>query len=247
MRGGGYGRTDRRTARRLSPKTDGTGVVDHESYWGRSIDRLMDLPKIFALGALMMTAAVVGWAEEARFSQRLTPAERAEVGLVKLSSDQLAVLDALVRRDEKMNAMPDATHPPPARFTQRLSSEERKSAGLNLLSEAELARLDVLIDQVNSGHLLSPKPKPATSALKPEPTSPSPEIHGMLSFTYGMGRGGYREEGGAVALSLDGPAHDFSLFVGYEEMRGKGPLLDRGYAGSYFLARPLHAVPSVVH
>lgn len=207
----------------------------------------MDLPKIFALGALMMAAAVVGGAEDARFSQRLTPTEQAEAGFVKLSSDQLAVLDALVRRDEKMNAMPDATHPPPARFTQRLSSEERKSAGLDLLTEAELVRLDVLIGHYGSGNLSSLQSRPVTTALQPELTSPSPEIHGMISFTYGMGRGGYREEGGAVALSLDDPAHDFSLFVGYEEMRGKGPLLDRGYAGSYFLVRRLNAVPSVAH
>lgn len=207
----------------------------------------MDLRRIFALGALMMAAAVAGWAQDARFSLRLTPTEQAEAGLAKLSADQRAVLDALVRRDEKVNVMPEATRPPPVRFTQRLSSEERKSAGLDLLTEAELVRLDVLIDQDNSGHLRSPKPKSATSALKPELTGPSPEIHGMISFTYGMGRGGYREEGGAMALSLDDPAHGVSLFVGYEEMRGKGPLLDRGCAGRYLLARPVNAVPPVVH
>lgn len=206
----------------------------------------MELRKIFALGALMMAAAVAGWAQDARLSQRLTPTEQTEAGRVKLSSDQLAILDALVRRDEKMNAMPDATRPPPTRFTQRLSSEERKSAGLDRLTEAELARLDVLIDQDNSGHRLSPKPKPATSALKPELTGPSPEIHGMISFTYGAGRGGYREMGGAMALRIDDPAHGISLLMGYGETHTKGFYLGRGCGREFRPGDLLDTVPPLV-
>jgi hypothetical protein len=206
----------------------------------------MELRKIFALGALMMAAAVAGWAQDARFSQRLTPTEQAEAGLVKLSSDQLAGLDALVRRDEKMNALPDATRPPPARLTQRLSSEERKSAGLDRLTEAELARLDVLIDRDNSGHLLSPKPKSATSALKQELTGPSLEIHGMISFTYGTGRGGYRETGGAVVLNIDDPAHGVSLLMGYGETHTKGLFLGRGCGRGFLSGDFLDTVPPLV-
>lgn len=207
----------------------------------------MTLRKTLALGALMVAAAAVGWAQDARFSQRLTPVEQAETGLTRLSSDQLAILDALVRHDEEMAATPDTTHPPLARFTQRLSSDERRNAGLDLLTEAELARLDALIGRHETGQSPSLQARPAPIALKPERIGPSPEIHGMISFTYGVGQGGYREQGGAIALSLDDPAHDFSLFVGYEEMRAKGPLLGRGCAGSYFLARPLDAGPSIVH
>jgi len=183
---------------------------------------------MFALGGLVIAVAAAGRAQEARFSQKLTATERTAMGLEKLSSDQLAVLDALIRSNENMSAKPDAAHPPPTRFSQRLSADERKSAGLDLLTEAELTRLDAFVEQYEAGSPPSVAAESAATALKPELKGPAPEIHGMISFTYGAGRGGYSEKGGSMLLNYDDPAHGFSLLVGYGEMRGNGPFLGRG-------------------
>jgi hypothetical protein len=180
-------------------------------------------------GGLMAAVAAAGWAEDGRFSQQLTPVERADLGLPRLSSDQLAVLDALIRRDEKWYVRPDAKPPSPARFSQRLSAGERQSAGLELLDETHLERLDALVARSEFGS--GPDAAFARSSetlLRPEFRRPAPEIHGMISFTFGGGSG-YSAMGGAMALEFDDPAHGFSILAGYEQMRFKGPLLGRGY------------------
>ena len=64
----------------------------------------------------------------------------------RLTSDQIAVIDALIRRDLAAQLTPrrgDA--PPAARFSQRLSDDERRNAGLAALSGPEIERLDALI------------------------------------------------------------------------------------------------------
>lgn len=180
------------------------------------------------MSGLVIAAAVVGRAQEVRFSQKLTAIEQTVTGLEKLSSDQLAVLDALIRHDEKRDATPDAAQRPPARFSQRLSTDERKSAGLDLLTEAELNHLDTFVEQYEAG---GPPPVAAESAATPLPLEskgPAPEIHGMISFTYGAGRGGYSEKGGSMLLNYDDPAHGISLLVGYGEMQSNGPCFRRG-------------------
>jgi hypothetical protein len=183
---------------------------------------------MFALGALVIAAAAAGQAQETRFSQKLAATDRTAMGLEKLSSDQLAVLDALIRRDEKMYAKPDAAHPSPARFSLRIFDDEYKSAGLDLLTEAELTHLDSLVEQYEAGGPPSVAAESAATALKTDVQGPAPEIHGMISFTYGAGRGGYREMGGSMLLNYDDPAHGISLLVGYGEMHASGPFFRRG-------------------
>lgn len=206
----------------------------------------MKLWRVFALGGLVIAAAAAGRAQEARFSQKLTATEQTAIGLEKLSSDQLAVLDALIRRDEKMYAKPDAAHPPPARFSQRLSADERKSTGLDLLTEAELTRLDALVEQYRTGNLPSVAAESVSTVMQSELKGPAPEIHGMISFTYGEGRGGSSEKGGAMLLNYDDPAHGFSLLMGYGEMHARGPFLGRGGFGGCFPPPPLDAFPPPV-
>jgi len=191
---------------------------------------------MLAVIGLLNAAATASWAQEARFTQQVTPAEQTEAGLTRLSSDQLAALDALIRIDEKVYAAPDAARLPASRFSQRISFAERKSAGLDLLTDAELARIDLLVGQYESRNLPAQGSSSASRAVPPEFGGPAPEIHGMISFTYGAGRGGYREMGGGAILSFDDPSHGFSVLVGYEEMQGRGPLLDRGHAGRCVLA-----------
>jgi hypothetical protein len=183
---------------------------------------------MFALGGLVIVAAAAGQAQEVRFSQRLTAAERTASGLEKLSSDQLAVLDALVRRDAVMGAGSDAAHPLPPRFSQRLSADERKSAGLDLLTEAELTRLDALVVQFRAGGPPPVAAESATTTLLSELKGQAPEIHGMISFTYGAARGGYSEMGGSILLNYDVPELGTSVLVGYGEMHVNGPSFGRG-------------------
>ncbi len=197
----------------------------------------MKLWKLLAAGTLI-AAAITSRAQDARFSQALTSGELIDTGIVRLSPDQLAVLDALIRRDEKINAVPDAAHPAPSRFTLRLMPEERERAGLGLLMAAELVRLDALVDDFESGRRPARTSASANAGWKPRRHHPSPEIHGMLSFTYGAGSGGYQEMGGAMAVTVDDPDHGLSLLFAYAAMRAKGPSFDRAYGPGIWCRGP---------
>jgi hypothetical protein len=188
----------------------------------------MSFWRIVALGCLLTAIAPCSQGQDSRFSKTLTASEQTDAGLGRLSADQLAVLDALIRRDEKINVTPDAAHPAPARFSQRLSPEERASAGLDSLSEAELTRFDALVQRRSSGNVSSVVSSAARPALQPEPSAPAPEIHGVISFTFGGGRGGYREKSGFMMLDYQDPAHGLE---GYGESRISGPSIGRGCYG----------------
>ena len=189
--------------------------------------------RIVCLCCLSAAFAPGSHAQDGRFSSTLTAAEVTDAGLERLSADQLAVLDALVRRDEKINPVSDSAHPAPTRFSQRLSTEERVSAGLDALNQAELARLDAMVQRRASGSLQVVASKVARPAMQPEPSSPVPEIHGMISFTIGGGRGGYRERSGFMMLDYQDPAHGLELLVGYGESRITGPFLGHGCYGRW--------------
>ena len=183
---------------------------------------------LILLAALGLSAAVAR-ADTLRFSRQLTAAEATEVGLGRLSPDQLAVLDALVRRDLRINARPDPAHPQPLRFSERLLPEERRSSGLDLLTPAELARLDERVALTAAGGTPSVRTGRASSPLAdPEDQAPKPEIHGMVSLFIGGGHG-FSERGGSMVIDLQDPAHGLDLLVGYGETRFSGPLAGRGW------------------
>jgi hypothetical protein len=183
---------------------------------------------LFASG-LMAGMVVAGEVAKARFSQALSATEWTEAGINRLSSDQLAVLDALVRRDAAAQAAPRRNDPPPgARFSLRLSADERRNAGLALLTEAETARLDAFVERSASASLARtllapPVFYPAGSRLRPTDGKTAPEIHGSISLSYGWSKGGGTEKTGAMTLNYEDPAHGFSLNVGYSETHGKAP------------------------
>lgn len=187
----------------------------------------MKIWRIVTLGCLLTALAAGSQAQDERFSKTLSASERIDAGLDKLSVDQLAVLDALIRRDEKINATPDAASPVPARFSQRLSPEERASAGLSSLSESDLTQLDALVRRQEPGNSASLTSTAGRPDLQPEATRPAPEIHGMISFTFGGGHG-YTEKGGFMMLDYQDPAHGLELLVGYGETRFSGPAMGRG-------------------
>lgn len=186
----------------------------------------MNLLKLLGTSAIVGVFAIAGRAQDLRFSHTLTNAQCVASGIVKLSTDQIAVLDALVRRDAKIQAFPDTAHPAPARFSLRLVPDERRGAGLGLLTGAEVSYLDTLVADFESGRLPAAPAANGGAGWKPAVTAPHPEIHGLLTFTYGAGRGGYQEMGGAMEVSIDDPAHGLSLLFGYGTARIKDPYLD---------------------
>lgn len=194
---------------------------------------------LFALGA---TGAVDGAEARGRFSQALSAGEQTEIGLARFNSDQVAVLDALVRRDVagRSNARAETE---PTTFSQRLTADERRNAGLSLLTANEMIRLDGLVDlhaaSVLARKLLAPLPAARPRLLDPSETTTKSErkIHGEFSLSFGFGSGGYSERTGSMMLRMDDPAGRYSIAVGYSESRIKGgPMyLD----GDFYRAEPL--------
>jgi len=176
-----------------------------------------------------------------RFSQSLTTADRTASGLARLSSDQIAVLDALVRRDTAAQAAPPRADAPalPARFSQRLTADEHRNAGLTLLTESELALVDTRIERTATAilarTLLSPPAYVPLSVrarvAEAKPTVPA--IHG--SFTLGMSFGkGYSERFGGITLNYEDPARNLAISFSYSESHLKGN-------APYYIRDPLYA------
>ena len=195
-------------------------------------------PLLFAFAVALAASPRAEADADPRFSQSLAIAERAETGFNRLSTDQVAVLDALVRRDLSTQSSSRPNDPlPAARFSQRLTADERANAGLTLLTEAELARLDALLERhgtaVMARVLLAPPVfAPTGMRLRPLESYSVPEIHGSISLTYGVGKGGYSEKTGAINLNYEDPVHNFSVMFGYTESHFKGPIPYRdGYLG----------------
>lgn len=197
---------------------------------------------LLATGLPVILTAAGFAAEVARFSQALATAERTAVGLPSLSSDHVAVLDALVRRDAAAQAAPrrDGAPPLPARFSERLTADERRNAGLALLTAAELIQLDAAVDRSTTASLartlLAPPafiPLSVRARVAETQSKTAPEIHG--SFTLGMGFGkGYSERFGGMTLTYEDPARNLAVSFSYSETHVKGA------PGAYYLRDPLY-------
>jgi hypothetical protein len=180
--------------------------------------------------ALALASVTVAFAADTRFSQTLAISERAEIGFNRLSSDQVAALDALVRRDLAAQSAAQTSDPaPPARFSQRLTADERKVAGLTLLNEKELTRFDALVAQHASAALARvllapPVFVPRGMVQLPTEAKRAAEIHGSMTLSYGWGKGGYSNKTGAVELNYVDPVHNLAITFGYAESHIKGPV-----------------------
>jgi hypothetical protein len=181
---------------------------------------------LFALSLLVFTSGALQAAEDVRFSKTLSADESAALGVAQLSSDQLAVLDALVRRDiDRADYV--AKQSRAQRFSQRLSENERRNAGLDTLAEAQLAELDRTVERlmppprtgqtfVASGSKAGPYSVPSVKLRR------EPEIHGAVTLMVGVGSHGYSEYGGAAEFTYYDPTNKFALTVGYAETHAKG-------------------------
>ena len=186
-------------------------------------------------GALLAASVATARADDGRFSQQLPSFDFTTAGLVRLSADQLAALDALIRRDEQQLARSHGATDLAGRLSQRLPADERHVAGLDLLKPSELEHLDWLVAQIEGfgSQAGAPAGAPA-SAVIIAPKRPAPEIHGELSLTVAGGSGGYHGIGGSLVLEYDDPAHGLTLLAGYAQWRATGGFTGRGcFAGPW--------------
>ncbi len=190
------------------------------------------------LGAAFLALAgqaALGAPSDLRFSVALDAAGRAAAGLARLNSDQVAVIDALVRRDSARFAPLNAGTPPSQEptaaptFSGRLTADERRTAGLEALSAGEVAQLDAAVDRFQSARLartlLAPPSFAAPrSSLVAAERRQEREIHGSFSLSFGFGRGGYREKTGAMTLHFEDPGKGYAIAISYAETHTKGGL-----------------------
>jgi hypothetical protein len=173
-------------------------------------------------------------ATETRFTRSLTQAQIEQVGLEKLNSDQLAVLDALIRRDTDTRASGHGSKLLSLRFSQRLSPDEMLNSGLAALPDAQRVSLDAMIEQYARPALAvsSGTSAPGTVLVSKNLERPL-EIHGSFSLMYGQGSGGYSEYGGAMTLTYEDPLRGFAIGVGYSELHSSGGNGYRFYRNGY--------------
>ena len=181
---------------------------------------------------LLVLSAAVAQTGDVRFSQTLSAEDRTAAGLPRLSSDEVAVIDALVRRDTGTRAGTAANDQASATFSQRLSADERRAAGLAKLSAVELPKLDAFVARHQSARLARSLLAPPSYVTRPSRVTPTEtkkgrEIHGSYSLSFGFGSGGYSEKSGSMMLTLEDPERGYSISVGYSETHTKGGYIYR--------------------
>ncbi len=192
---------------------------------------------LFFVGGLALGAAGALAAESAkgsapteesepRFSSTLSPAQQKETGLDQLTTDNVAVIDALVRLDLAA-VQYRGTSIRTTRFSERRTEHERDIAGLAKLTPAQLTKLDQFVA------LRIPTPAPptltadlpyATLGIDPNPVRykrPGLETHGSVSLMYGWSKAG-SVRGASSTVTLVDPKHRFEVTVGYSEYHGNG-------------------------
>jgi hypothetical protein len=186
--------------------------------------------------ALVCAAALLAasaHAFDAKFIECLSPEERATAGLARLTPAQASALDALVSRDATAAQQGGVTGFSSA-FLARHTDAERAAAGTGRLTAAEQAALDVLVARTIA---LGPPPDQPFTYSPPQakaapPPSPSEvavsaplhaQVHGDLSLTVGGGHGN-SFYGTGMDVNVTDPSGKFTIGVGFEEIRGKGPL-----------------------
>ncbi|MEI6466240.1 MAG: hypothetical protein WCQ89_16055 [Verrucomicrobiota bacterium] len=193
---------------------------------------------------LLWTCASGGDAVEPRFSQILGKADREAAGIVRLNSDEVAVIDALVRRDTVARLNANAASKLAEQFSQRLTPGERQTSGIGKLSPTELTQLDGLVDRHQNARLARTLLAPPAYLSRSGPvrtteTKREREIHGTFSLSYGIGSGGYSEKSGSTTLTLEDPAKGYSVTLGYSETHTKGGPVYRDPRYDYSRGMPL--------
>ena len=173
--------------------------------------------------------------EDQRFSATLNAEHRAAAGFNRLTDDNLAVIDALVRQEEALlrRRGPSALF---WSFSGRRSVHEKEIAGLTRLNAEEVAQVDALIAaRLGTALPLFSAGVGASPLRLPPAEKHRLEIHGSVSLMYGWNNAG-SVRGGELIVNVRDPARpNFSLTISYAEYRGKG--LTPYYEPSFDLPR----------
>jgi hypothetical protein len=186
--------------------------------------------------------------DEPRFSSTLTATQRTEAGFAKLSDDNIAVIDALVRSDEAaMKRQSNLVRS--GNFSQRRSAHEMEITALAKLSVEQRNRLDELIAQRSAAAIpqLTAEvgaPPVARHLMERNPRVAGLELHGSVSLAYGWSKEG-SVRGGEMVVTATDPSHRLAITVGYSEYRGKGfaPYYDPN--DDFYRYRPSPVTPVV--
>ncbi len=185
-------------------------------------------PWFLRLLAFLAAAWSVAAAEaDVRFSLTLSAPEKAEAGFGRLNSDQIAVIDALVRRDTARQAAATDATAGEKTFAQRLTADERRTGGLDTLPAAEASRLDTFVARFQAARLartlLGPPAFHTRAArIRTEEAKRDRAIHGSFSLSYGWGKGGYSEKTGSMVLNWEDPDRGIAVSFAYTESHIKG-------------------------
>jgi hypothetical protein len=175
------------------------------------------------LGLIVVT--VWAAADEAHFTDSLSPAEQTSMGLTKLSAAQRTALNAQIQHDITL-AREGEVSGFATTFTQRRTAAERAAAGLDLLGNDERQQLDAFVARALAQPGMPVLMHLARHSDEPEATTYRPEIHGEMTLVAGAGSHGGSFYGGALTGIYDDPAHNFSIAATYAEIHSKGICVD---------------------
>jgi hypothetical protein len=179
--------------------------------------------------AFSLFTTVARSADIPAFSDSLSTEQKAAVALSKLSPDQVAALNAQVKREITVAQQGDAKGFASS-FTHRQTPQERASAGLDQLSTPELRALDALVaERVAHPPVVSNVPARTTAVGVVETVTHKPQMHGEVTLTYGMGSGGRNFYGGSMVSTYVDPDKGYSLTIGLSQYRGNGYFGRYGY------------------
>lgn len=213
-------------------------------------------PLLVLVGALLASSVFAASGE--RFSQSLSTTQREMTGIARLSSDQVAALDALVRlnlnqtaadaQKAERAAVPGGTAETttvlatPTAFSQTLSTDQRRAAGLDSLTAEEQSAIDSIVAAQSPG---APRYEPsAPKAVEAVQFFPNRfEVHGEVGFSLGTGSGGYNSRAGWVTTSLldtkTGTELSVTLASGREKWKRPFPYSYDWDSASFMLSAPL--------
>jgi hypothetical protein len=185
-----------------------------------------------ALAALVLTT----WASAAEISfvEGLSPEEKAAIGAAKLSPPQVADLDGLVSHDVTAAHQGGVTGFS-TEFLARRTDAESAASGVDNLSDKERTVLDTLVARAialgpppdEEFRFTPPAPKAAPPPVPSQTQVSAPlkaELHGDVSLTVGGGSHGSSFYGTSFDAYYTDPSGKFTIAVGFDEFRGKGPL-----------------------
>jgi hypothetical protein len=168
------------------------------------------------------------------FTQTLSMQDQTTVGLAKLSSEELTVLNACVAREVAL-ARAGHVRAFAGTFTGRRPAAERIAAGLDRLTPEEQARLDALVALALAAGPVRPD---SASALAKDAMDivHRLQIHGEVSLTVGSSGNGRNFYGTSLYTAITDPETNLTIELGWEQFKGNG-WFGYGY-GPYDYAYP---------